>query len=70
MSERGNHLQENYRRHWIKCGNIIHDLWMWIPDDLGFSRCAMPLYVIVVIFRKNVHRKWNMKKVRVSSTGT
>jgi len=51
---RENHLQENYKRHWMKCGNIIHDLWMWIPDNLGFSRCAVPLYVVVVIFRKRM----------------
>jgi len=35
-------------------GNIIYDIQILIPNDLGFSRCAVPLHVIIVIFRKRI----------------
>jgi len=49
IPERGNSLWQNYRR-WIMHENIIYDVWMQITNDLGFSKCAVPLYIAVVIF--------------------
>jgi len=34
--------------------NIIQHVQMQILDDLGFSRCAVPLHVLAVIFRKRI----------------
>jgi len=38
-------------------GNIIHDMWMQISDDLGFSRYAASLDIVVVIFEEKVLRE-------------
>ena len=32
------------------CENIIYNVWMQITNDLGFIKCAVPLYIAVVIF--------------------
>ena len=54
MSERENNPQKNYRRHWIKCENIISNMQMQIANNLGFSRCSIFLHVIVIIFQERI----------------
>ena len=52
----------------MKYKNIIYDVWIWIMNDLGFSRYVVPLYVVVVIFRKeSTNKKWDIRKVKVLS---
>ena len=47
----------------MKYENIIYDVQIQILDDLGFRKCTVPLYTIVVIFKKSFNRKWDIRKV-------